>query len=176
MQVFTQPAFLSPGECRQIRAAMDRARPEPGEVLGDTVAPREEIRRVLSLDVDEDTIAFVERRLDAQREAVSACFALALDTREGSGFLRYLAGGFYAPHRDRGDVPAWPDAARRRVALVSFLNEGFTGGELRVWLDAPEPVTLVPREGLLVAFPAEALHEVTVVTAGIRDAVVDWFY
>ena len=177
MLVFEHPSFLSNAECRQIRKAMDRAPREPGEVLtGDTVAHRQDIRRVSSLEVDDDTIAFVERRLDAQRAAVDSRFALPLDAREGSGFLRYQAGGFYAPHRDRGHVPAWPDAARRRVALVAFLNDGFTGGQLRLFLDQPDLVTIEPRAGLLVAFPADALHEVTPVEEGIRDAVVDWFY
>jgi predicted 2-oxoglutarate/Fe(II)-dependent dioxygenase YbiX len=163
---------------------MNHAGAEPGEVLGDTMARRDDVRRVASLEVDEETIAFVERRLDGQRAAIGAFFAWPLATREGSGFLRYGAGGFYAPHRDRGDVPAWPDAARRRVALVVFLNGSrdggadgeFTGGLLRLFLDEPEPVTIVPREGLLVAFPADALHEVTRVEDGVRDAVVDWFY
>ena len=184
MQVFTQPAFLAAADCQRVRAAMDRARPEPGEVLGDTVAHREDVRRVVSLEVRRDVIAFVGGRLDAARAAIAAFFDLPLTTREGSGFLRYSAGGFYAPHRDRGDVPAWPDAARRRIALVAFLNDSrgadgagtFTGGVLRLFLDEPEPVTVVPREGLLVAFPADELHEVTPVEHGVRDAIVDWFY
>jgi predicted 2-oxoglutarate/Fe(II)-dependent dioxygenase YbiX len=174
--VFTEPAFLTAADCRQVRAAMDRARPEPGEVLGDTVAHREDIRRVVSLEVDEETIAFVEGRLDARRAAIAAFFDMPLATREGCGFLRYPVGGFYAPHRDRGDVPAWPAATRRRVALVVFLSDTFTGGRLHLFLDQPEPVTIVPREGWLVAFPADALHAVTPVADGIRDAVVDWFY
>src|SRR5688572_19741701 len=119
---------------------MHRARAEPGEVLGDTVEHRDDVRRVASLEVDEETIAFVDRRLDGLRDAIGAFFAWPLATREGSGFLRYTAGGFYAPHRDRGDVPAWPDAARRRVAVVVFLNDAFTGGRLRVFLDRPEPL------------------------------------
>jgi predicted 2-oxoglutarate/Fe(II)-dependent dioxygenase YbiX len=182
--VFTEPAFLSAGDCRRIRAAMNQAGAEPGEVLGDTVAHRDDVRRVTSLEVDAQTIAFVERRLDGLRAAIGAFFARPLATREGSGFLRYSAGGFYAPHRDRGDIPVWPGAARRLVALVVFLNGArergpdgeFSGGVLRLFLDAPEPVAIVPREGLLVAFPADALHEVTRVEDGVRDAVVDWFY
>ena len=35
---------------------------------------------------------------------------------------------------------------------------------------------VVPRRGMLVAFPATMLHEVTVVRRGVRDAVVDWYY
>jgi predicted 2-oxoglutarate/Fe(II)-dependent dioxygenase YbiX len=174
--VFMRPAFLTGGDCRRIRAAMDRAGAEPGEVLGDTIARRDDVRRVASLEVDEETVGFFEGRLDAQRAAIATFFDVPLVTREGSGFLRYSVGGFYAPHRDRGDAPDWPDAARRRVALVVFLNEDFTGGRLRLFVDEPEPVAIVPREGLLVGFPADALHEVTPVEDGVRDAVVDWFY
>ena len=174
--MFTEPDFLSADDCHRVRAAMDRARPEPGEVLGDTVAHRDDVRRVTVLEVDDATIAFVERRLDARRTVIAAFFDLPLTAREGCGLLRYAAGGFYAPHRDRGDVPAWPGAARRRLALVVFLNDDFTGGRLRLFVDEPEPVVIVPRQGLLVAFPADALHEVSPVEDGIRDAVVDWFY
>ena len=109
---------------------------------------------------------------------------MTLGVREGSGFLRYLPGGFYRPHRDRGDVPSWPGASHRQLALVVFLNtardagdsEGFTGGVLRLYPDDSGPIDIVPSEGALVAFPATVLHEVTRVGEAVRDAVVDWFY
>jgi len=37
-------------------------------------------------------------------------------------------------------------------------------------------VDIAPRAGLFVAFPSETAHEVLPVTAGVRDAIVDWFY
>jgi predicted 2-oxoglutarate/Fe(II)-dependent dioxygenase YbiX len=37
-------------------------------------------------------------------------------------------------------------------------------------------IDLAPVEGTLIAFPATWLHEVLPVTAGVRDAIVDWFY
>jgi predicted 2-oxoglutarate/Fe(II)-dependent dioxygenase YbiX len=46
---------------------------------------------------------------------------------------------------------------------------------LRLFVDT-SPVEVQPAAGLLVAFPADALHEVTVVQGGVRDVVVDWFY
>ena len=184
MRVFTQSAFLTAGDCSRIRAAMDLARGEPGEVLGASIAQRDDVRRVTSLEVDEDVIAFVEDRLDAARAGIAGFFGVELVSREGSGFLRYSAGGFYAPHRDRGDIRAWPDAARRQAAVVLFLNDSrdavpggaFSGGALRLFIDGSKPVLVAPREGLLVAFPADTLHEVTPVTAGTRYTIVDWFY
>ena len=55
-------------------------------------------------------------------------------------------GGFYRPHVDRADSPAWPDAARRQVATIVFLgssapaDEGgcFEGGVLRLYPGGPE--------------------------------------
>jgi predicted 2-oxoglutarate/Fe(II)-dependent dioxygenase YbiX len=53
---------------------------------------------------------------------------------------------------------------------------GFTGGILRLFPDSDDTsIDIVPRRGLLVAFPADTVHEVSPVTSGHRDTVVDWF-
>ena len=163
---------------------MDRGTPEPAEILVGRVPPKAdppvtialdvEVRRAISIEVDPETLENVERRLDAHRETIAAFFDARLDGREGAGFLRYGPGGFYRPHHDRADLPSWPAAARRRIAIVMFLNDEFTGGTLRV-LDE-EPIDVLPRAGSLVAFPATALHEVLPVRTGTRDVIVDWFY
>jgi predicted 2-oxoglutarate/Fe(II)-dependent dioxygenase YbiX len=52
---------------------------------------------------------------------------------------------------------------------------GFNGGVLRLFPEAEEaPLEIIPRRGMLVAFPADTLHEVTLVESGHRDTVVDW--
>jgi predicted 2-oxoglutarate/Fe(II)-dependent dioxygenase YbiX len=136
--------------------------------------------------VGPEVLAFVEARLDQERDRIARHFGLALTDREGTGFVRYQSGGFYRPHVDWSDSPAWPDAARRRVAAVVFLNASrawdptgeFDGGVLRLLPDASvgDSADIVPRVGTLVAFPAAWLHEVTTVVGGVRDAAVDWFY
>ena len=178
------PGFLSPEACAAVRAAIDRGAADPAEILEDTSEHRDHVRRTLSIEVDPKTPAAVEQWLESARPALGGLTGMALGVREGSGFLRYLPGGFYRPHRDRGDVPSWPGASRRQLAVVVFLStareagdsEGFTGGVLRLYPDDSEPVDIVPEEGLLVAFPATVLHEVTRVGDAVRDAVVDWFY
>lgn len=163
--------FLDDATCRAVREGMDRGEIEPAEVLAGESAIAGEVRRAASVEVGPATRALVERRLDEQCDALAAYFGVELAGREGSGFLRYGNGDFYRPHRDRADVASWPGAARRLLTVVVFLNAGgFTGGVLRVGDDA-----VVPAAGLLVAFPADALHEVTTVRGGVRDAVVDWF-
>ena len=161
---------------------MDSGTSESAEILHGVIEQREHVRRASYVDVEAAVLEDTESCLDAHRTEIGEFFGVALRAREGAGFVRYPDGGFYRPHRDRADVPSFPDAARRRIAVVVFLNssreansEGdFDGGVLR--LLEPEPVDLPPRTGMLVAFRADLLHEVTVVRSGTRDAVVDWFY
>ena len=180
--LYTDPHFLDRGACREIRRAMDAGAVESAEILHGAIEQRDHIRRASYVDVEAAVLEDVEARLDARRHAIGAFFGIALQAREGAGFVRYPDGGFYRPHRDRADVPSWPDAARRRIAVVVFLNssreadrEGdFDGGVLRML--EHEPLEIPPREGTLVAFAADALHEVTRVRNGTRDAIVDWYY
>lgn len=154
---------------------MDGASAEPAEILNQDISLDTEARRALSVEVDVETLAVVEDAMDAARDTLATFFGETLTRREGAGFLRYGPGGFYRPHRDRGTVPSWPDAGRRRIAVVIFLNDGFSGGVLRLFGDEGTR-DIVPREGTLAAFSAMTLHEVAPVIDGTRDTVVDWFY
>ena len=173
---------MSPEECARIRRAMDDGIEEAAEVLDGRIERQDMVRLAASIDIDEAIRVEIERRLDAARDPIASFHRVSLGAREGTGFIRYPDGGFYRSHRDRASVPSWPDAARRRVALVVFLNSangdaagGFSGGMLRLFI-GDSPVEVQPQAGLLVAFPADALHEVTLVSGGTRDAIVDWFY
>jgi SM-20-related protein len=192
MDVFTCADVLDADACRWVRAAIDAGAREPAQLLAngeaDSTRPEDDHdgRRAIDVDVSDEVIAFVESRLDARHDEIAAFFHTTLCGREGAGFLRYEAGGFYGPHVDRADVPSWPDAARRAVTIVLFLNSSrdvdpageFGGGRLRLFpggLTAAS-VDITPTEGTLVAFLSDTAHEVTPVTDGRRDAVVDWFY
>lgn len=178
--------FLDSASCRRIRLAMDAGVPEPAEILGETIVANEEVRRASHIEVDPETMTFLEGRLDEAREPIARFFRVALTEREGASILRYGPGGFFKPHRDRASVASWPGASRRRIAIVLFLTTSrdfdrsgsFSGGTLRLFSadrTAP-PVDMHPQAATLVAFPATTLHEVTTVHGGTRDAVVDWFY
>ena len=162
---------------------MDQGAIEPAEILDTGVTAQPRIRNASLVEPAADVIHFLETRLESCRDLVAASLSLSLGDREGAGFVRYPSGGFYKPHRDRGDGLQWPGAARRAAALVIFLNSSreasptageFDGGILQ--LLEPQIEALLPEAGLLVAFPADVLHEVTVVRGGTRDTVVDWFY
>jgi predicted 2-oxoglutarate/Fe(II)-dependent dioxygenase YbiX len=183
MLLYSENTFLDAAQCERIRLAMDAGYGEQAEILAGTIEPRDQVRRAWSIQPEEAVIRDVEARLDLQRDAIARFFHLDLADREGAGFVRYPPGGFYAQHRDRAADASWPDAARRTVALVAFLNGStdggqdgeFSGGTLRLFFDE-KVVEVHPRPGLLVAFAADLLHEVTEVRDGTRDAIVDWFY
>jgi predicted 2-oxoglutarate/Fe(II)-dependent dioxygenase YbiX len=180
--LFVDSHFLNADTCSRIRTAMDRGVAEAAEVLQGSAAVDRRARDATVIDVDPTTLTEVEAALDARRDAIAAFFGIALTEREGAGFLRYTTGGFYGPHRDWTGTSAWPAAARRRIALVVFLNSSrespgqgeHAGGTLRIFDDEIRDV--LPREGCLVAFEATLLHEVLPVRTGIRDVIVDWFY
>lgn len=154
---------------------MHAAPAEPAEILDTDIVLDDAARRASSVDVDTETLALVEAAIESARDELAAFFGESLAEREGPGFLRYGPGDFYGPHRDRGLVPSWPGAARRTIAVVIFLNDGFSGGVLRL-LGDEETSDIVPRAGTLAAFPAITLHEVAPLVDGIRETVVDWFY
>lgn len=176
MRVYIDDTFFDTESCGRVRRAMAAGGIEPAEILDAEMRQQDEVRRTSLIEVDDETLAFVEAALDGARGRVAAFHEVALTGREGASLLRYTTGGFYRPHRDRASVDAWPVAARRRVALVLFLNHDFEGGALRLLgTDAAPPVTITPRAGTLVAFDAATLHEVLPVTRGTRETVVDWF-
>jgi predicted 2-oxoglutarate/Fe(II)-dependent dioxygenase YbiX len=184
--LFVLDGFLAEDECLACIWAMDAGTRDEAEVLGADVEPDADIRRAEDIDVDRAVLALVEDRLDQCRDLVARHFSTELTSREGAGFVRYLPGGFYTPHVDRAESVAWPAASRRRVAAIVFLGTStsadlsgdFEGGILRLFPNGLEAaaVDVVPRRGTLVAFPATMLHEVTVVSRGIRDAIIDWYY
>ena len=183
--VLIEHGFWTPEACARIRRAMDRGRMEAAEVYEEGFAVSA-ARRSFDVDVDQTTLAWIDRALLPARALAGDFFSLDLRASEGAGLLRYPPGGFYGPHRDV--LPRAAGDWQRHISLVIFLNSSgneagdggsFGGGELRLYRDVPDHeqnlLVIVPRCGTLVAFPARCLHEVLPVTRGTRDAVVDWF-
>jgi len=70
----------------------------------------------------------------------------------------------------------------RRISIVVFLNNFatepqpncYSGGWLNLY-DEQDTYGLAGETGLLVAFTAETLHEVSPVTSGQRFTIISWF-
>lgn len=181
MPLFRHHGFLSPDECRFVRHAMDGGAVEAAEVLIRGAHRQPRVRNASLVEPGRQVIRQIENRLEGCRERVGASLQLDLGEREGPGFIRYPAGGYYRAHVDCGVDPQWPAARRRAASIVLFLNSSgpdggdFEGGRLRLF-SSDEAIDVIPEAGLLVAFPSDVLHEVTPVERGTRDTIVDWFY
>lgn len=133
-------------------------------------AYRPEIRQALSRHVPKDL-----------REQVAACFAPfarraaeALFARPqplgalASDLLNYRSGGGYTAHRDRAPASS-PRFSARVLSILAYLDvteDAFSGGDLLIHDRSGTGVTrLRPRTGLVVAFPSDAVHEVTALEA-----------
>jgi len=184
MSIFLARDVLDAPACRRVQAAMDAGTPEEAEVLDEGFEVQGDVRRATQIDVADAVLAMVEATLDRSRASIASFYRVALQSREGASVLRYETGGFYKPHVDRAHVPSWPLTERRQITVVLFLESaceaeptgGFRGGILRLFPDEGDPIDIIPIRGTLAAFPAGMRHEVTRVTAGRRDTIVDWFY
>ena len=173
--LFVRPDFWLASDCMRIRAAMDSGAAMPAEIYADDYRVDEDARRAFEVEVGDDVINEVQHAIGRIRQEIAEFFGIALRGDEGPGFLRYSIGGFYRRHLDVS--PEWDERFPRRISVVVFLTsagEQCGGGSLRMYV--PRLCEIVPRAGTLVAFPSNVPHEVLLVTEGVRDVVVDWFY
>lgn len=89
-------------------------------------------------------------------------------------FSRYVSGMSYGPHVDNalmGDAPQ----TRVDLAFTLFLSDpaGYEGGELEIDEPAGTRSFKLPA-GAVVLYPANSLHQVTMVVSGQRDVAVGW--
>ncbi len=105
---------------------------------------------------------------------------------EGIGFLKYdgVNRGHFSAHTDNaywgpeGEfIFTYP---KRIFTSLLYLNEGYEGGELilnTVVDDQNQPITIIPKRGMLVLFPADLrfIHEVKPMISGTRYSVVGWY-
>lgn len=79
--------------------------------------------------------------------------------------------GMYGWHQDYGSK----NAPSRKLSLVLQLTDPaqYEGGNLQIMTNG-EPQTMRKQRGLIVAFPAYTVHQVTPVTQGSRQSLVAW--
>ena len=144
----------------------------------DNLTVADDLRRTMRIEVKPGIAEELVASLEAVRDQSARHFDVVLARTEDPQFLRYRQGDFYVRHMDR-DLEG---VNQRKVSVIIFLNSPgaatFTGGGLKfygVLAGRPVPFTLVPEEGLLIAFRSDIPHEVERVTAGERLTAVTWF-
>jgi predicted 2-oxoglutarate/Fe(II)-dependent dioxygenase YbiX len=109
-------------------------------------------------------------------------FGQPLELNTELHFLTYQQGGFIRPHRDVMHADGVLETISERVVLFTlFLNgpdgpsgHSFEGGEFVFYPTSIQRLTLTCAPGVLLAFRADLVHSVHVVTAGTRHSVAGW--
>jgi len=158
---------------------------------GNSETVDEMVRKTNRTQMSAATTRIVQTRLLDLKPQLERHFEITLYGCETPQFLRYEPGYFFGPHKDVAADPDAPESMRaRRVSVVTFLNgdaalpgvHGYTGGSLTLygliddenWKTRGFPLAGLP--GLLIAFRADTIHEVTPVTSGERYSIATWFF
>ena len=177
--------FLDADTCAQLKAELIESptTQAPVYIEGTEGTIHESVRKTTSLHPSDETFSAVHERLLTQKSALAAHFGLNLTDCERPQFLRYDTGDFFVRHQDGNTKQLDFDHLRvRRISIVVFLNDFATepqpdcySGGLLNFHDEQRTYGLPGETGLLVAFTAETLHEVSPVTSGERFTVISWF-
>ena len=148
-------------------------------------------RRTLSAKITEPAASRLKTRLLDLKASLEPHFDLTLKGCNEPHLLVYREGDFFHPHRDNyGDPRDSANVNSRKVSVVIFLKreskeiapDCYGGGSLVFYelIDDPRCKSIgfpvVGKEGLLVCFASDRMHEVTPVTHGERLTIVTWFY
>ena len=177
--------FLDADACANLKAELNLSptTQAPVYIEGTEGTIHESVRKTTSLHPSAETVSEVHDRLLGQKSALETHFRLNLTDCEPPQFLRYEKGDFFVRHQDGNTEQLDFDHLRvRRISLVVFLNDFtvepqvncYSGGLLNFY-DQQGTYGLTGETGMLVAFSADTLHEVSPVTDGERFTIISWF-
>ena len=177
--------FLDADACANLKAELNQSptTQAPVYIDGTEGTIHENIRKTTSLHPSQETKSQVHERLLRQKSALETHFGVNLNDCEPPQFLRYQKGDFFVRHQDGNTHQLDFDHLRiRRISIVVFLNDFsvdaeancYSGGLLNFY-DEQITYGLPGETGLLVAFTADTMHEVSPVTSGERFTIISWF-
>ena len=184
-KLFLLRNFLDADACANLKAELNQSptTQAPVYIEGTEGTIHENIRKTTSLHPSQETKSQVHERLLRQKPALENHFGVNLNDCEPPQFLRYEQGDFFVRHQDGNTHQLDFDHLRiRRISIVVFLNDFsvdaeancYSGGLLNFY-DEQITYGLPGETGLLVAFTADTMHEVSPVTSGERFTIISWF-
>lgn len=161
---FTVDGVMSPGECAELIAEIDRRGPEAAPVTtsrGPVMMP--DVRNNERVMIEDDALA---AKLFARVADVMPARLFArrpVGANERFRCYRYQPGQQFAMHRDGAFRRS--DREKSELTFMVYLNEGFGGGGTKFY---DQDVTAVPKTGTALFFQHRLLHEGSVVTSGVK--------
>ena len=185
--VFILPNFLDAATCADIRQQMEQAPSKPMTIYNPTTQQsgvlQDNFRQTSRCQVSPRLRSLMKSRLESIQDQLEQHFKLTFTSIEKPRFFIYRLGHFFGLHND--------DAFGRKVNITIFLNDqvnsnkevlgdstSYTGGSLTLYglLDKPgwreRGIPMTGKTGMLVAYSALLMHEVTPITQGERFAIV----
>lgn len=184
--VYIDTEFLSQDLCADLCREIDTG------TKSDTLVYREktnveelsqQIRKSYYAEIPDDMQREVAGKVKALQPILEEHFSESYhpERYEAPKFVLYEEGHFFGLHRD-GQL-------NRKINMTIYLNDensdhtggGYSGGSLILYELFKNPalknkgVTLTGQRGMLVAYPAEIVHEITPVISGKRYAAVARF-
>lgn len=183
--IYVEESFLDPELCASLRKQMDMSPRSVAKVYLENIDSEHidtQIRRTEYCDLPTNWQQLVSEKIYALKPCLENFFNESFaKIYEEPKYLQYHSGHYFSPHTD--------GQANRRINISLYLNnqtstlekQGYVGGELKLYDLIQSPgwknrSLIVPGiEGMLIAYPAETIHEVTPVESGCRYAVVSRF-
>ncbi len=144
-------------------------------------------RRTDWLALSEESEDLYQARFLAIKPEIERFFNLVLLESSPPQALGYGAGDYYSCHADNCSIITdahqaivrWqPVASQRKITTVCFLNDRFSGGQLRFdyLYENNRPIVITPKAGTLIAFGANPYfaHSVLKVLDGYRITLAHW--
>jgi|SRR5579864_1717265 len=195
--LFLRDGVIGPDFMKEIVEAVVSSRSQLALVSSaGSLVLNQSYRNSHTVAVESETVRRIREIFESLRADLESFFDEPLGACQAPVFLRYGVGQYFRMHCDNAGDPRQPRHIRaRRVSTVLFLNSANADGLASVWAREPrfeggelilyrlgQRVTwtdfytiAVGRAGRVVAFGADADHEVSTVTSGIRLSVVSWF-
>lgn len=190
--VYIDEYFLSEKECSELRNIMAMSkRFDAGVYKAElkTSALDATIRTTKYCDVPDENHQEIFGRIHALKKTLEEFFQSTFSEMiERPKYLCYQPGDFFAPHTDDGqnrriNISIYLNSQVKQAEQEpsQMLNDVYCGGELKLyglikssgWEN--RGVTVAGKEGTLVAYPVDLVHEVTPILAGSRFAIVSRF-
>lgn len=182
--LFVLKQFLEPLVCEAVVADIKAAEGDAVHVYGQGASSlvNERVRKTLRINPAGETVALINEKLAACKQALEEHFGLSLSVYEEPQFLRYREGDFFVAHQDGNTGLTRLESELRRVSISIFLSrqsesaepETYGGGSLLL-TNLRDRFEVTAEPGTLVAFRSETTHEVTPVTHGERLSIVSWY-
>jgi len=179
--------FLSKETCMELCNEMKRSNKQAGNVFYQK-SKREykdsTLRKTQTCEVNNESHKVIAEKILSIKPTLEAFFNEQYSrTWEEPKFLEYKKGDYFLPHTD--------EQAHRKLNISIYLNNqtqmpepsnrNYTGGELKIYNLVQSPkwknrgFSIPGIQGMLIAYPANLIHEVTVVETGYRYAIVSRF-